>query len=87
MMKADSDLKDLVQSSLNDITVFEKSIVWNDMKTILKDWSEGLKEDYDGASNMEEVRHLQGISKCIEYMLNLPDAMKAILAQGEDDVS
>lgn len=79
-MKNDPDIKDLVQSSVADIEKFEKNIVWNDILTILKDWDAGLKKDYDEANTMEDIRRLQGISECISYLRNLPEAMKTIVS-------
>ena len=77
-MKNDTDIKDLVQSSIHDIEKFEKSVIWSDMKNILDDWNAGLKSDYDNADSMEDVKYLQGVSRCITYVLNLPSAMKSI---------
>jgi len=82
-MKSNDALKELVHSNLRDIENFEKSTIWADVCRILDDWSEGLKEDYDKASNMEDVRRIQGISECIKYVQNIPDAMKTIISEEE----
>ena len=79
------DLIDLVQSSINEIETFEKSLIWTDFKTILNDWKSGLISDYDNAEKMEDVKFLQGLSLCIDYILNLPVAMKNIIAQAQED--
>ena len=79
------DLIDLVQSSAREIENFEKSTIWNDITNILKDWQDGLRQDYDNANSMEDVKFLQGISKGISYMLNLPLAMKNIVLQAQED--
>ena len=89
-MKNDPDINDLVQSSVREIERAEKSIFWIDIKAILEDWNTGLKSDYDNARNMEEVKYLQGISECIKYVLNLPEAMKLITSddyEGNDNES
>lgn len=79
------DLIDLVQSSVNEIDIFERSLIWTDFKAILNDWNAGLKGDYDNAGSMEDVKYLQGISQCIKYVLNLPDAMRNIIKQSQED--
>jgi hypothetical protein len=79
------DLIDLVQSSVHEIDLFEKSIIWSDMVNILKDWSEGLKEEYDNAKSMEDVKFTQGISICIQYLLKLPESMRLIVQQAQED--
>jgi len=80
-MKAkEPDLKDLIRSSLGSLENFEQSTIWEDIVRILDDWEEGLKENYRSAETMDEVRLYQGISQCIEYVKNLPMAMKAIVS-------
>lgn len=84
MKVEEPDLIDLVQSSLRDIEVFEQSTIWIDMKGILLDWNNGLKDEYDKAANMEEVKFVQGISECLKYVLHLPEAMKAIVSNAQE---
>lgn len=78
------DITDLVKSSVADIEEFEKSLIWQDFVRILKDWSVGLKQDYDNAEDIEEVRKLQGISITLEYVERLPEAMKSIASIAEE---
>jgi hypothetical protein len=79
-MKAkEPDLSDLIKSSIGTIENFEQSTLWEDIVRILDDWDNGLKENYRNAETMDEVRMYQGISQCIEYVKNLPMAMKAIV--------
>lgn len=79
------DLIDLIQSSVNEIETFEKSLIWVDIRTILDDWNKGLKTEYDNAKTMEDVKFIQGISCCIDYVLNLPTAMKNIILNNQED--
>jgi hypothetical protein len=83
------DITDLVLSSDHEIEYVKNSQVWKDMIKILEDWNNGLRDDYDTADTMDQVRYTQGISMCIKYVKNLPDAMQTILKmeEKEDDNS
>jgi hypothetical protein len=80
------DISDLVESSIREIEYFERTQVWQDMLKILEDWSNGLRGDYESADSMDQVRYTQGISMCINYVKNLPEAMKTIVNLNQEDI-
>ena len=74
-----------VNSSVNELKDFKKSIIWADIVRELRSWKEGFKREQASivddaattnpttASVLLHMGDLNGRQKAVDYLLNLPD--------------
>lgn len=63
-----------LRSTVQDLEEFKNSRVWHDMKRLLNNRMEIIKEEMkDPELTIERLRRLQGRMENVESMLDLPD--------------
>lgn len=82
----DIALESFVSGNERTINAFKSDATWLDICRIIDDWIEGTLDDYESCSTVEELRSIQGVTKALRYVKNIPDAMLAIL-QAQEKVS
>lgn len=80
-----------IQSSIEEIKAFKKSILWDDMQKELSIWKEGFQQEQDAivdtsaetnpstASVLMHLGDINGRKKAVDYILSLPDIFLSVL--------
>lgn len=84
MSKRNSIDEKPLRSSGPDFDRFLNSAIWYDMQSLIKDRLELLQNQFVAATDMDEIRRIQGEMKAWKEMLGMPGYLKTC-AHSEQD--
>jgi hypothetical protein len=70
------DVKEVeLHSTRKQAEDFQNGSIWRDIKAILEDWVQGIKNDMLAEDDMKEVYRFQGRAEALGHFLELPETL------------